>query len=242
MAVRSPCYDRRCRPRGLFSLGGVFMKTAILVDCDFYLRRHFAYFGDRYREDPVKMASNLIAHCMGHIDKKTDSLYRIFVYDCPPLSKKVHNPISGKAIDFSKSKTYQFRTDLHKELKKKPNTALRLGYLDESNAQWVIKDHKKHKQLLSGKINMTQIGENDIKYVAKQKGVDMKIGLDIATLTHKKLVERIVLISGDSDFVPASKLARREGINFVLDAMWHPIRDDLQEHIDRLHTTLKRKK
>ncbi len=70
----------------------------------------------------------------------------------------------------------------------------------------------------------------------------MKIGLDIATLTHKKLVDRIVLIAGDSDFVPASKMARREGINFVLDAMNHPIREDLQEHIDWLHTTLPKRR
>ena len=218
------------------------MKTAILVDCDFFLRRYFAYYGNEHKDDPKTMATELMAHCMRHIDRKRDTLYRIFVYDCPPLSKRVHNPISGKSIDFSKSKTYIFRTEFHKELKKKPNTALRLGYLDESNAQWVIKDSKLHKKLLSGQIDISNLDEEDLKYVAKQKGVDMKIGLDIATLTHKKLVERIVLISGDSDFVPASKLARREGINFVLDAMRHPIREDLQEHIDRLHTTLKRKK
>lgn len=36
----------------------------------------------------------------------------------------------------------------------------------------------------------------------------MKIGIDIATLTLKKLVQKIVLI----DFVPATKLARIEGI------------------------------
>jgi len=29
-------------------------------------------------------------------------------------------------------------------------------------------------------------------------------------------VSKIILIAGDSDFVPASKLARREGIEFIL--------------------------
>ena len=69
----------------------------------------------------------------------------------------------------------------------------------------------------------------------------MKIGLDIATLAHKKLVEKIILISGDSDFVPASKLARREGIEFILDPIHSPIKDDLAEHIDGLHSTLDKK-
>ena len=44
----------------------------------------------------------------------------------------------------------------------------------------------------------------------------------------------LILISGDSDFVPAAKLARREGIDFVLDPMGASIRDDLSEHKDGL--------
>ena len=56
--------------------------------------------------------------------------------------------------------------------------------------------------------------------------------LDIASLSFKKLVNQIVLIAGDSDFVPAAKHARREGIDFVLDPLRHPIRDSLNLHID----------
>ena len=70
----------------------------------------------------------------------------------------------------------------------------------------------------------------------KQKGVDMKIGIDIASLAYKKQVDKIVLISGDSDFVPAAKLARREGVDFVLDPMWVDIKPELYEHIDGLRT------
>lgn len=62
----------------------------------------------------------------------------------------------------------------------------------------------------------------------------MKIGVDIASLSYKKQVDQIILIAGDSDFVPASKLARREGINFVLDSLGKKIRNDLFEHIDGL--------
>ena len=64
----------------------------------------------------------------------------------------------------------------------------------------------------------------------------MKIGLDIAALAYKRLVNQIVLISGDSDFVPAAKLARREGIDFILDPLGHHIKDDLLEHIDGLRS------
>jgi hypothetical protein len=46
--------------------------------------------------------------------------------------------------------------------------------------------------------------------------------------------ERIVLITGDSDFVPAAKLARREGLDVVLDPLWNHIAHSLHEHIDGL--------
>jgi uncharacterized LabA/DUF88 family protein len=47
-------------------------------------------------------------------------------------------------------------------------------------------------------------------YDTAQKGVDIKFGLDIASLAYKRLVERVVLITGDSDFIPAasSRVAR----------------------------------
>ena len=64
----------------------------------------------------------------------------------------------------------------------------------------------------------------------------MRIGVDIASVTFKKQVNRIILISGDSDFVPAAKQARREGTDFILDPMGSVIRDDLFEHIDGMRT------
>jgi len=69
----------------------------------------------------------------------------------------------------------------------------------------------------------------------------MKIGLDIASLALKRMVNKVILIAGDSDFVPAAKLARREGIDFVLDPMWKTIKSDLMEHIDGIRTVIKRK-
>ena len=64
----------------------------------------------------------------------------------------------------------------------------------------------------------------------------MKIGLDIASMAYKSQVNQIILISGDSDFVSAAKLARREGIDFILDPLGAPIKPDLFEHIDGLRT------
>jgi uncharacterized LabA/DUF88 family protein len=68
----------------------------------------------------------------------------------------------------------------------------------------------------------------------------MKIGVDIASLALKRFVDRIVLISGDSDFVPAAKLARREGIDFILDPMGADVEPSLFEHIDGLESSVKK--
>ena len=64
----------------------------------------------------------------------------------------------------------------------------------------------------------------------------MRIGLDIASITLKRQAEVIILVAGDADFVPAAKLARREGVVFTLDPLWQNVSDDLLEHIDGLRS------
>jgi uncharacterized LabA/DUF88 family protein len=76
------------------------------------------------------------------------------------------------------------------------------------------------------------IDAGDLRPVIRQKGVDMRIGLDIASLTLKKLVNVIVLVTGDSDFVPAMKFARREGAQLYLVPLGHAVRETMLEHAD----------
>ena len=74
----------------------------------------------------------------------------------------------------------------------------------------------------------------DSAYYVRQKGVDIRIDLDIASLALKRQVNQIILVSEDSDFVPAAKMTHREGIDFILNPTWANIRPDLNEHIDGL--------
>ena len=85
-------------------------------------------------------------------------------------------------------------------------------------------------------MTLEQLIENDVTYDTEQKGVDVKLALDVATLAYKRLADRIVLVTGDSDFVPAAKLARREGIDVILDSLWAPVLPSLIEHVDGLRT------
>jgi uncharacterized LabA/DUF88 family protein len=170
--------------------------------------------------------------------RKRRDLYRIFFYDCPPLEKKLQNPITKKGVDFAKSKEAVFRLQLHNYLRDKRKVALRLGHL-ATDTPWTIKSNI-IQDLLKGKLNFEDLTENDVVPNARQKGVDMRIGIDISSLALKKQVDQIVLIAGDADFVPAAKLARREGVDFVLDPMWQAIPAGLNEHIDGLRSTCAR--
>ncbi|PHS66915.1 MAG: hypothetical protein COB12_05665 [Flavobacterium sp.] len=210
-------------------------KVAILVDGSFFLKRYKSLTKDYDTKSPSDVVSELYEMCMKHI-YKNDSLYRILFYDCKPLVKKAHNPISGKLIDYSKTEVSIFRNELFEQLKRKRKVALRLGYL-QSSKDWVISPWKT-KDLLNGKIKISDLTDKDIQLNIKQKRVDIKIGQDIASLALKKSVDKIILISGDGDFVPAAKLARREGIDFVLDPMWNQIDPLLFEHIDGLRNVI----
>lgn len=82
--------------------------------------------------------------------------------------------------------------------------------------------------------------DDDFLIDSNQKGVDMRLGLDVESLAYKKLVDQIVLIVGDSDFVPAAKLARREGIDVALDRLGTNVHGSLNEHIDGVRTFKER--
>ncbi len=96
------------------------------------------------------------------------------------------------------------------------------------------------QQLLAAHDFWQNLQAGDVALGLRQKGVDTRIAIDIASLTLKQQVSTIVLVAGDSDFVPAAKLARREGMEFILDPLWQNVNDDLFEHIDALQSGLKR--
>lgn len=62
----------------------------------------------------------------------------------------------------------------------------------------------------------------------------MRIGLDCAALALKRQVHAVVLVTGDSDMVPAMKLARREGLRVYLHTMGQPIIRHIKTHADIL--------
>jgi uncharacterized LabA/DUF88 family protein len=208
-----------------------------MVDAAFFLKRAQLIFG---KLAPEQAAKRLHGMALDHLNdgqsgQRTARLYRIFVYDAPPAAWKGHQPISKQAIDLSKSPTASWRKAFHDELRGMRKVALRLGEIPSNKVHWELKPEAL-KDLLNGKRDWSSLKDDDFVLDLRQKGVDMRLGLDIASVVFKRQVNQIVLVSGDADFVPAAKLARREGIDFILDPMWATIRPQLFEHIDGLRS------
>lgn len=222
------------------------MKTAILVDGGYYRKLAKYYAGEKspkeradelehYCRKHLRDLNNFTINTNGHKKYHYNDLYRIFYYDCEPVSKRVYHPLLQKTIDFSKQPTYSWMNDFLLCLKQKRKFALRLGFLSADEACYTL-NNDVVKKLFRKEISIDNVQEKDFSVSFKQKSVDMKIGIDIASLAYKKQVEQIILVAGDSDFVPAAKLARREGIDFILDPMGSKINDNLFEHIDGIRS------
>lgn len=210
------------------------IKTAILVDGGFYRKRARALWGNK---TPSERANELNDYCYRHLRDNYENryLYRVFYYDCPPIAKNIYNPITQRTESLEKTAEYAWMTEFLKELKHHRKFALRMGRISDTQIHYSLKPEPT-KRLLRGNIQVSDLTQDDLSLNLEQKGVDMRIGVDISSLAFKQQINQIILISGDSDFVPAAKQARREGIDFILDPMRSTIKDDLFEHIDGIRT------
>ena len=215
------------------------VKTAILVDGGFYRLRAKKLTGAK---SPKERADELERYCLDHLHHKYEkrALYRIFYYDCAPVEKgtNVYNPLTKKSENLGESENGKWMSAFLEELKHRRKFAIRLGRLGTKDGGALSYNLKPEvtKTLLNGSKSLDDLRQEDFKLNLTQKGVDMRIGVDISSMAFKAQVNQIILIAGDSDFVPAAKQARREGIDFILDPMGNSISPDLFEHIDGINS------
>jgi uncharacterized LabA/DUF88 family protein len=138
-------------------------------------------------------------------------IFRIFYYDSLAIDtdkKEYNHPLTGKKTSLLEGIDAVYSDKLYSELKKRDGLAFRYGELGFSG--WRMKKQGEFMKKLKAK---TEITEGDFCINIKQKGVDLKMGLDIAWISMKRIVDAILIISADSDLVPALKFARKEGLN-----------------------------
>ena len=187
---------------------------AILADGGFVQRRlqtpDSPMDAERFRE--------FVKNLRAHHELRNHRMLRVYYYDAHPYPPSLDG---GEAQPDDQMKA------LHDGLSRVPFVSLRLGELRL----------RKNRREVRGPIPDPVNGEVTVKAkqlgpAIHQKGVDMRLGLDIAALTLKKQAEIIVLVTGDSDFIPAMKFTRREGAQVFLAPLGAGIRNAMREHAD----------
>jgi len=171
-------------------------------------------------DDIIKLSKKCLA--------EDEEIFRIYYYDCLPFGGKQMHPITLREIDFSTTATFRRRNDFLGTLSGKDHIAFRGGELTCHG--WRVKE----ESMLELIKNPRQMLEKDLQPNMQQKGVDIKIGLDIAWLSSRRIVDRILLITTDSDFIPAMKFARREGTQVVLIKLGRKTKRGLTVHADEV--------
>ena len=174
---------------------------------------------------PIK-ADDIEAVARSSYRETDEDLFRIYFYDCPPFTGRAKHPITERLVDFSTEPQYGQRLTLYEQISLKNCFAFRKGQLKFRS--WTMKNRQLKRILRESPPT------SDWRLVPdfKQKGVDIKIGLDISWLASKRIVDRIILFTGDTDFIPAMKFARREGVQVVVAAFVDSIPAVLKEHAD----------
>lgn len=143
------------------------------------------------------------------VDPYEEEIFRIFLYLSEPESRFRYH---GKLYDFSDREVFRKHKDFIRKMSVQDYFAIRKGKLKLRG----FKDDKYEKPILV------------------QKGVDMLMGLDIAHLSYKKIVDRILILSGDTDIKPAIKTARINGVQVIISNCPDiiPLAEELKAHAD----------
>ena len=224
------------------------VRVAVLIDGGFFLKRVIDVRPDLKDATASETAKALNALVGGHLYRINKTyqvpnhwslLYRTFYYDATPFEGTTQKPVSGDRLDYAKTPEAVFRRALHEELRRTRKFAVRLGEVYKEHG-WRLTE-KASKAVASGALDPASLTDAHFAFGLKQKGVDMRIGTDMASITLKRQANVIVLVAGDSDFVTSAKLARREGVEVILDTMGRSVRPALFEHIDGIQRGLPRR-
>lgn len=179
------------------------MDIAILLDGDFTRRLVTRKLGRSPSAAEIEAfcRSILIVH---------ESLFKTYYYDCPPFSEQRVQPVSQTIRDFGISHVHQQATVFQNDIKRNPFFKYRRGHLSFDG--WTLKQTSIDNLIKTPR----PLIDADFEPILRQKQVDMKIGIDVAKLSIKKSVERILLATSDADFIPAIDFAKTHKIEVVL--------------------------
>jgi hypothetical protein len=154
-------------------------KFAILVDGGFITKK----LKQRHKHYPtVAEIEAELTRIKAHPSLRAQTLLRVYFYDAPPASGRLTNPISGTTLDLSTQAQSSASLGLRQSLEMRSDIALREG--ETAVHGWALGDAAL-KNIIENGPRVLQA--RDFVPNIEQKGVDLRIGLDIARLSLCKL-------------------------------------------------------
>jgi uncharacterized LabA/DUF88 family protein len=160
-------------------------KVAIFVDWENIRKGVFETATPIYGPVNYNDTNNVLQFIYSFLDLANEEVYRIFVYLCEPY---------GGTIGGTNYKTT-------------PVYMNGMSFIDRLQVQDFIAIRK-------GSIAVRGTGKNG-KPIFEQKQVDMLLGLDIAHVAYNKLSDRVLVLTCDTDIIPAMKVARTNGLQVI---------------------------
>ena len=187
------------------------MKKAVLLVDGGHLRAMAKQF-------QINWGADFVSEFCGSITASDEELCKCLFYDCKPYNGEIAQPISGTNRVFSASPKWI------DDLSQRDLFAVRLGELRFRG--WAARPHYLGPPTIDAHFRPN----------FEQKGVDMRIGIDIANISNGRTYDRILLVSSDTDMIPAMKEARKAGIQIAIYQL--PFRPQ-RAHRDKLKVDLK---
>lgn len=139
------------------------------------------------------------------------------------LSKVLKESFSSPQIDFSKFSTYLangesiLRTYYYNCMPYKSSSPTSGEKTRYDNMQRFVSSLEQldHYEVRLGKLEYRG-RKSDGTPIYQQKRVDILLGCDLVLLSAKQRIEKAILITGDSDFIPAIQIAKNEGVEIEL--------------------------
>jgi uncharacterized LabA/DUF88 family protein len=181
-------------------------KIAVFVDWE-NIRK--GVFQEVYKTAGKKIDYNHVENALklilSFIEANDEEIYRIFVYLCEPYGGIING------FDYKTTSVYVLGSKFIEDIQVKDYVAVRKGKL-------AVRGFDKFN-----------------KPIFVQKQVDMLIGLDIAHIAFNNYADRALILSFDTDIIPAMKTARMHGLQVIWgwcsDVLGNPP-DALRKHSD----------
>lgn len=94
-----------------------------------------------------------------------------------------------------------------------------------------------HEQVIVRVGNLISIGKDEEgKDILTEKGTDVQLAVDLVSLAFTNAYDEAVLLSADTDYLPAIELVRQIGKNVVIGVVEHQKASMIKQHCDAVIT------